>query len=239
MNRNFCHCQPIEKCPAECVETEISKTQHQAIKRKCWLLTQRHRFLDDSWSDQLPPLICRRIPFRSVKWTTNRWTEEKGVPFGIGRPEIEKQNKTKQPKKNITNGLTCRIDPMTERLSRPPRCVSKSRSCGNRLRATSGGFGRDLPPVVKSDAIQSNGESLGNAETKLPACRGRSSVFSVVCPLNTEFPPPGPTGNFYQSRYFNPNQKVFWKVFHKDFLFHIHLRLIIMTHNKFFGTFVR
>lgn len=181
MNRNFCHCQPIEKCPAECVETEISKTQHQAIKRKCWLLTQRHRFLDDSWSDQLPPLICRRIPFRSVKWTTNRWTEEKGVPFGIGRPEIEKQNKTKQPKKNITNGLTCRIDPMTERLSRPPRCVSKSRSCGNRLRATSGGFGRDLPPVVKSDAIQSNGESLGNAETKLPACRGRSSVFSVQC----------------------------------------------------------
>ena len=56
---------------------------------------------------------------------------------------------------------------------------------------------------------------------------------------NREFPSPGPTGNFYQRRYFNPNQKVFWKVFHKVFLSHIYLRLIIMTHNNFFGTFVR
>ena len=74
------------------------------------------------------------------------------------------------------------------------------------------------------------------SEAPLMAVPGNMHIHR--CQGNREFPLPEPTGSFYQRRYFNPNLKVFGKVFHKDSLFHIYLRLIIVTHNKFFGTFV-
>ena len=55
----------------------------------------------------------------------------------------------------------------------------------------------------------------------------------------TLIPSPGPTGNFYQSVYFNQALTILKRCFTVIFLCHINLRLMIMTYNKNLGTFVK
>ena len=65
--------------------------------------------------------------------------------------------------------------------------------------------------------------------------------FNMYCgsgTLNMLIPWAEPTGNFYQRVYFNQAGSIFKRYFIIIFLSQINLRLIIITHNKFFGIFI-